>query len=145
MLYGSLVGQAYARAGEVAKATQMLAVIAPLVNERAEEQVAYAQLLKAEVAAAKGDYQTALQFLKPPGPNDSNASVVLTTKPSPGTGNSQIVTTRNRLPGSPSSNFSRRGTLWHWIIKSAVRGRKPSRQFPIFSTTGRLPIAGCRY
>jgi len=40
--------------------------------------VAYAQLLKAEVAAAKGDYQTALQFLKPPGPNDSNASVVLT-------------------------------------------------------------------
>jgi DNA-binding winged helix-turn-helix (wHTH) protein/tetratricopeptide (TPR) repeat protein len=78
VLYGSLVGQAYARAGEVAKATQMLAVIAPLVNERAEEQVAYAQLLKAEVAAAKGDYQTALQFLKPPGPNDSNASVVLT-------------------------------------------------------------------
>jgi len=129
------------------------------VNERAEEQVAYAQLLKAEVAAAKGDYQTALQFLKPPGPNDSNASVVLTRESLAyiyqrlGRTDEAIAWYRQftdshdteSLAWEPSSNFSRRGTLWHWIIKSAVRGRKPSRQFPIFSTTGRLPIAGCRY
>ncbi len=76
--YGSLVGQAYARAGETAKAKRILAEVAPLVNERVEDQVAYAQLLKAEVAAATGDYQTAIEFLNPPDANSAKSTATLT-------------------------------------------------------------------
>lgn len=75
--YGALVGQAYARAGEVGKARNLLTTIAPLVNERSEDQLAYIQLLKAEVAAASGDAKSAIEFLKPPAPNDSDSSAVL--------------------------------------------------------------------
>ncbi len=77
IVYGALVGQEYARAGELAKARKLLDTISPLVNERVEEQVAYVQVLKSEVAAASGDYQTALQFLRPPGPDDSDDSSVV--------------------------------------------------------------------
>jgi eukaryotic-like serine/threonine-protein kinase len=77
IIYGALVGQDYARAGELKKARKLLDTISPLVNERVEDQVAYSQVLKAEVAAAAGDYQTALEFLRPPGPNDSDASSVV--------------------------------------------------------------------
>ena len=77
IVYGALLGQAYARAGELAKARKLLDMLSPLVNERVEEQVVYAQILKAEVAAAAGDDQTAIEFLKPPGPDDSDASSVL--------------------------------------------------------------------
>jgi eukaryotic-like serine/threonine-protein kinase len=76
--YGALVGQAYARAGEVDKAKNLLAVISPLINTRAEEQVAYAQLLRAEISAATGDFQGALGFLKPPEPYEKNSTAVLT-------------------------------------------------------------------
>ena len=76
--YGALVGQAYARAGEVEKAKKLLVVITPLVDGRSEEQVAYAQLLKAEVAAVSGDYRTALGLLKPPQSDASNSTAVLT-------------------------------------------------------------------
>ncbi|HEX3985960.1 MAG TPA: winged helix-turn-helix domain-containing protein [Acidobacteriaceae bacterium] len=75
--YGSLVGQAYARAGETAKAKKMLAVVAPLVNGRVEGEVAYAQLLKAEVAAAEGDYDTAIDFLSPPEPDSGTSTATL--------------------------------------------------------------------
>lgn len=78
VVYGSLVGQAYVRAGEVEKARRVLDLIAPMVNDRVEDQVTYIQILKAEVAAASDDYQTALQFLKPPAPGDANSSAVLT-------------------------------------------------------------------
>jgi eukaryotic-like serine/threonine-protein kinase len=77
IVYGALVGQAYARAGELAKARKLLDTLSPLVNERMEEQVVYSQILKAEVAAASGDYPTAIQFLRPPGPDDSDDSSVL--------------------------------------------------------------------
>ncbi len=77
IVYGALLGQAYARAGELAKARKLLDTLSPLVNERMEDQVVYSQILKAEVAAAAGDYQTAIQFLKPPGPDDSDSSSVL--------------------------------------------------------------------
>jgi len=78
--YGSLVGQAYVRAGELAKARKMLATIAPLVNDRSDTQVAYIQLLKAEIAAASGDPQSAIQLLKPPAPKDTSSTTVLTTE-----------------------------------------------------------------
>ena len=78
VLYGSLVGQAYARSGEIEKARALLLKIAPLVNERKEDQVASVQLLSAEVAVASGDFPTALKSMKPPGPNDSASLVTLT-------------------------------------------------------------------
>jgi eukaryotic-like serine/threonine-protein kinase len=78
VLYGALVGQAYARAGELAKARKILGEIAPLVNERVEEQVAYAEMLKAEVAAASGDFDGALQVEKAPPPDGRDAAAVLT-------------------------------------------------------------------
>jgi eukaryotic-like serine/threonine-protein kinase len=78
VLYGALVGQAYARAGELTKARKILSEIAPLVNERVEEQVVYVEMLKAEIAAASGGYASALQFMKPPVPGDSDAAAALT-------------------------------------------------------------------
>lgn len=78
VMYGSLLGQSYARSGKVDKAKKLLTMIAPLVDERADDQTTYIQLLKAEVAEASGDFQGALQFLKPPGADDSNASAALT-------------------------------------------------------------------
>ncbi len=77
--YGALLGQAYARAGEVEKARKLLSVVAPVVNERVEEQVEYAQLLKAEVAAASGNAKDALQFLRP-NPEAGGASEALVSE-----------------------------------------------------------------
>ncbi len=76
--YGSLLGQAYARAGAVGTAKKILTKIAPIVNERSEDEVAYIEVLKAEVASGEGDYATALQFLRPPQADDkeSTAAVV---------------------------------------------------------------------
>ncbi len=76
--YGAIVGQAYARAGETRKAKQILDRIALIANDRMEDQAAYLALLKAEVAAAQGDGNAALQFLKPPAAGDSNATATVT-------------------------------------------------------------------
>ncbi|MGC1105929.1 MAG: tetratricopeptide repeat protein [Candidatus Acidiferrales bacterium] len=62
--YGSLVGQAYARAGEVAKAEKILNEIVPLADNHSEEQSSYLGILKAEIADAKGESAQALQFLE---------------------------------------------------------------------------------
>lgn len=78
VVYGSLIGQAYARLGETEKARKILLAIAPRVNDRVNDEVAYSAILKAEVAAASGDFAAALQFLKPPQPGDSSSSVTLT-------------------------------------------------------------------
>lgn len=75
--YGALLGQAYARAGELAKSRKILAKILPLVNERVENQVAYTEMLRAEVAAAAGDYDSALQFIKPPVAGGPDAAAVI--------------------------------------------------------------------
>jgi eukaryotic-like serine/threonine-protein kinase len=76
--YGSLLGQAYARAGEVKSAEKVLSAIAPLANGRSEEQVAFLQILKAEIAAARGDSGAALSLLSPPQPNDGSSATTLT-------------------------------------------------------------------
>lgn len=78
VIYGAMVGQAYARAGEIAKARDILDRIAPIANDRIDEQVTYLTLLKAEVAAAQGDLNAALQFLKPPSSNDSSSASTFT-------------------------------------------------------------------
>lgn len=71
VIYGAMVGQAYARVGEIGKARAILDQIAPIANDRIDDQMAYLALLKAEVATAQGDLNAALQFLKPPSSNDS--------------------------------------------------------------------------
>ena len=76
VLYGALVGQAYARAGATDKARAILNRIAPVANDRVEDQVIYLGLLKAEVAAASGDPQGALQYLRPPAPDDDSSPAV---------------------------------------------------------------------
>ncbi|MGC2635848.1 MAG: hypothetical protein WA294_01630 [Acidobacteriaceae bacterium] len=76
--YGAILGQAWARAGEAEKAREILNTIAPITNDRIEDQVGYLALLKAEVAAASGDPRGALQFLKPPSPDDPSSPAALT-------------------------------------------------------------------
>ncbi len=72
--YGSFVGEAYARAGDVAKAEKILAEITPLVDKQSQEQSSYVAILSAEVADAKGDSSQALKFLEEA---ESDASVNL--------------------------------------------------------------------
>lgn len=66
VVYGSLIGEAYARAGEVAKAEKILNEVAPLADSRSQEQSSYLSILRAEIADAKGDGSQALKFLQPP-------------------------------------------------------------------------------
>lgn len=76
--YGSLVGQAYARAGEVSKAEKILTTIAPLANDRARDQAAYLRILKAEIFTAHGNTAQALQFLEHPQLEDRESTEPIT-------------------------------------------------------------------
>jgi eukaryotic-like serine/threonine-protein kinase len=76
--YGAILGQAYARAGDTPKARMILDRIAPIANDRMEDQAAYLALLKAEVAAAQGDMNAALQYLKPPANDDTDGPAQFT-------------------------------------------------------------------
>ncbi len=76
--YSALLGQAYARAGAVEKARTLLDSALPRVNPRNEEEVAFGNLLQAEVALASGDTKGALQWLKPPNPDDGSSAAILT-------------------------------------------------------------------
>lgn len=76
--YGSFVGQAYARAGEVAKAEKILGQIAPLADNRSQQQLSYLAILRAEIADAKGENAQALNFLEKPKAGDSTSVAPLT-------------------------------------------------------------------
>ncbi len=78
VLYGALVGQAYARAGDAVKARNLLRRIDPLLNSQNDEQVAFFHMLEAEIAAAFGGAASAVHLMKPPGPNDNNSAATLT-------------------------------------------------------------------
>ena len=78
VVYGSLVGQAYARAGEVAKAEKILAQIAPLADSSSQEQSSYLRILRAEIADAKGESGEALQLLESPQADDAVSVVPIT-------------------------------------------------------------------
>ncbi len=78
VIYGAIIAQAYARAGESRKARWILDKIAPIANQRIEDQAAYLALLQAAVAAAHGDLNAALQFLKPPAADDTDSSATFT-------------------------------------------------------------------
>ncbi len=71
--YGSLIGQAYARAGALEKARDVLSVIAPMTKANVDEQELYLQLLRAEIKAAEGDPSRAIELLPQLGPNASSS------------------------------------------------------------------------
>ncbi|MGH9864435.1 MAG: tetratricopeptide repeat protein, partial [Candidatus Acidiferrales bacterium] len=74
VVYGTLIGQAYARAGAVTKAENILAAITPLADMRNTQQAKYLHLLQAEIALAKGNPKNALELIIPPGPGDEQAT-----------------------------------------------------------------------
>ncbi len=78
VVYGSMLGQAYARAGDPRKAKKILEKIAPGMNDRIEDQAAFVALLKAEVAEASGDAQGAVQFMKSPADADLDSAATFT-------------------------------------------------------------------
>jgi tetratricopeptide (TPR) repeat protein/DNA-binding winged helix-turn-helix (wHTH) protein len=78
VVYGSLLGQAYVRAGELRKAKDVLGFIEPLANRNVEEQMFYLQLLSAEIKAAEGDPDGAIRMLPPPRPEAFTSNSLLT-------------------------------------------------------------------
>jgi eukaryotic-like serine/threonine-protein kinase len=60
--YGSLIGQEYARAGELSKAQSIESFIAPLVDSRNKEQLGYLLLLKGDLALARKDWVAATRL-----------------------------------------------------------------------------------
>ena len=79
VLYGTLIGQAYARAGAIAKAEKVLALITPLADPRNGRQIKCLHLLEAEIALAKGNPRKALELINPPTSSDgASVSELLT-------------------------------------------------------------------
>jgi len=79
VVYGALIGQAYARAGAVAKAEKILATITPLVDVKNDLQTKYLHLLQAEIALARGNSRKALELINPPrSSDDTSVSELLT-------------------------------------------------------------------
>ena len=63
VVYGSMVGQEYARSGALANAEALLQRITPLADPNDREQAGYLSLLKGEIAAASGKYEEAESLL----------------------------------------------------------------------------------
>jgi tetratricopeptide (TPR) repeat protein len=78
VLYGSLLGQAYARAGALEKARTVLSAIAPITKTDIDEQGLYLALLRAEVKAAEGDPVRAIDLLPQLGSHSSSSIRALT-------------------------------------------------------------------
>lgn len=80
VVYGTLIGQAYARAGAVEKAEKILTIITPLVDVKNDLQTKYLRLLQAEIALAKGNSQKALELIGPPVSSDGASAVEVLTE-----------------------------------------------------------------
>ncbi len=63
VIFGTWAGSEYVRAGLLQQAEDVAATIAPLVDGRNPEQVAYAQVLQGEIALAHGDTGRAIELL----------------------------------------------------------------------------------
>jgi tetratricopeptide (TPR) repeat protein len=63
VIFGSWVGSEYVRAGLLEQAEGVAATIAPDVDGRNPEQVAYSQVLQGEIALAHGDTRRAIELL----------------------------------------------------------------------------------
>jgi len=63
VVFGSWIGQAYARSGLVERAEKIEAVIAPLADGKSVEQMGYLHLLQGEIALARKDQDRAIELL----------------------------------------------------------------------------------
>jgi eukaryotic-like serine/threonine-protein kinase len=64
VIFGAMLGDAYARAGYVDPAQKIVAVITPLADQRNPEQIGYLHLLEGGVALATGKHDEAIELLK---------------------------------------------------------------------------------
>lgn len=63
VIWAALVGKAYARAGAPKKATALLHAVAPYVDKRNPEEVAYSRILQAKIDSATGHAADAVKAL----------------------------------------------------------------------------------
>ncbi|MGC1186375.1 MAG: winged helix-turn-helix domain-containing protein [Candidatus Acidiferrales bacterium] len=80
VLYGALIGQAYARAGATNQAEKILTIITPLADAQNSQQTKCLHLLQAEIALAKGSPRKALELIDPPTSFDGASVVELLTE-----------------------------------------------------------------
>jgi DNA-binding winged helix-turn-helix (wHTH) protein/tetratricopeptide (TPR) repeat protein len=77
VVFGSMLGAAYARAGLADQAQKIAAIITPLADQKNLEQMAYLHLLQGEIALANGEHDQAVDLLKQ---SDKEKSTGLTTE-----------------------------------------------------------------
>jgi DNA-binding winged helix-turn-helix (wHTH) protein/tetratricopeptide (TPR) repeat protein len=64
VVFGSMLGDACARAGFLDQAQKIAAVITPLADQRSTEQMGYLHLIEGEIALAAGQRDIAIELLK---------------------------------------------------------------------------------
>jgi DNA-binding winged helix-turn-helix (wHTH) protein/tetratricopeptide (TPR) repeat protein len=64
VVFGAILGDAYARAGFVDPAQKIAAIITPLADQRSSEQMGYLHLLEGEIALASGQHDKAIELLR---------------------------------------------------------------------------------
>lgn len=80
VIYGTLIGQEYARAGAITKAEKILSVLTPLADARDNQQTKFLHLLQAEIVLAKGNPDKALALITPPTPADEDSTITVLTE-----------------------------------------------------------------
>ncbi len=73
VVFGALLGDAYARAGFVNQAKKVAAVITPLADQSSAEQMGYLHLLEGEIASSAGQFDEGIELLKQSGKENSTA------------------------------------------------------------------------
>ena len=63
VVFGAIIGQAYARAGFLAKAEKVESTIAPLADAKNEDELGYLHLLQGEIAVAQKRYDDGINLL----------------------------------------------------------------------------------
>jgi len=63
VVFGAMLGDAYARAAFIDQAQKIAAIIAPLVDQRSMEQIGYLHLLQGDIALASGKHDEAIDLL----------------------------------------------------------------------------------
>jgi len=64
VVFGSMLGDFYARAGFVDKAQAIAALITPLTDQHNQEQTGYLHLLEGEIALSRGQREKAIDLLR---------------------------------------------------------------------------------
>jgi DNA-binding winged helix-turn-helix (wHTH) protein/tetratricopeptide (TPR) repeat protein len=63
VVFGSMLGDAYSRAGLINQAQKIAAIITPLADQHNSEQMGYLHLLEGEIALASGKHAEAIELL----------------------------------------------------------------------------------